>query len=222
MLDHHLQRAIVYRLAFSPALRFGELKPDGIENKLFDYHLKKVVASKLAVKQEDGTYTLTAEGRRLGKRALDKQLALADRAEPVLFLAIRRKSDKAWLLYRRKTHPLLGRVGFMHVLPVAGVIPEDRARQICQETTGLTANFSVLGSGFFETYDGDALESYTNFTFLIANDAQGDLSQHDDFAEYYWVNDPDFTDPDMLPNMKTLGNLHKADQLFFITKSFQL
>lgn len=222
MLDHHLQKAIVYRLAFSDALRFSELKPEEVENKLFDYHLKKVVASKLVVKQEDGTYALTAEGRRLGKRALDKQLAVADRAEPVLFLAIRRKSDKAWLLYRRKTHPLLGRVGFMHALPVAGVTPEDRAYQVCLENTGLFARFSVLGAGFFETYDGEALESYTNFTFLVANDAEGDLQQHDEFAEYYWTDDPDFTDSDMLPNMKTLGNLHKTNKLFFVTKTFQL
>lgn len=222
MLDHHLQRAIVYRLAFSPGLRFSELKPDEVENKLFDYHLKKVIASKLVVKREDGTYALTAEGRRLGKRALDKRLASVDRAESVLFLAIRRPSDKAWLLYRRKTHPLLDRVGFMHALPVAGTAPEVQAASVCLAQTGLTANFSVLGAGFFETYDGEALESFTNFTFLVANDAQGELVQNDEFAEYFWAIDPDFSEPNMLPNMKTLGNLHKADQLFFITKAFQL
>lgn len=222
MLDHHLQRAIVYRLAFSPSLRFSELKPDEIENKLFDYHLKKVVASKLVVKQDDGSYSLTAEGRRLGKRALDKRLAVADRAEPVLFLAIRRQSDKAWLLYRRKIHPLLDRVGFMHASPEAGTTPEAQAAKVCLAKTGIQASFSVLGAGFFETYDGDNLESFTNFTFLIANDAAGELQQNDEFAEYFWEADPDFTESRFLPNMKTLGNLHKANQLFFVTKTFKL
>lgn len=222
MLDHHLQQAIVYRLAFSPSLRFSELKPGEVENKLFDYHLKRVIASKLVIKQDDGTYALTAEGRRLGKRALDKRLASADRAESVLFLAVRRATDKAWLLYRRQTHPLLGRVGFMHALPVAGITPEERAAKICAEKTGITATFSVLGAGFFESYEGEALESFTNYTFLIANDGQGELRQNDEDAEYYWADDPDFTDANMLPNMKTLGNLHKANQLFFVTKSFQL
>lgn len=222
MIGHHIQRSIVYRLAFSEALRFAELKPDDLENKLFDYHLKKVIAAKLVDKQADGRYALTPEGRRLGRRILDKQLALADKAEAVVFLAIRRASDKAWLLYRRRVHPLLGRVGFMHMTPT----PEDdilaQASTVCRQQTGIVANFRVLGAGFFRAYDGDALESFTNFTFLVSDDAIGDLVQDDTFAEFFWVDDPDFTDPDMLPNMKTLGNLHKTNELFFIEKSFYL
>ena len=45
MLDHHIQRQIVYQLAFVDSLRFGELKPDDLDNKLFTYHLKKVVSA---------------------------------------------------------------------------------------------------------------------------------------------------------------------------------
>lgn len=222
MLEHHIQKTIVYRLAFAEGLRFSELKPESLENKLFDYHLKKVVSAGFVEKSDDGTYRLTAEGRRLGKRIMDKQLAAADKAEPVLFLAVRRATDKAWLLYRRKTHPLLDRVGFMHALPNAEQSVLEVAHETCLEKTGINANFSVLGSGFFTTCDNDALESYTNFTFLISDDAAGDLSQNDEFAEYFWEDNPDFTEPRMLPNMKTLGNLHKAGELFFIEKTFDL
>lgn len=222
MLDHHLQRAIVYRLALSHSLRFSELKPDAIESKLFTYHLKKVVSAGLANKQADGTYALTPEGRILGIRVLDKQLAVVDRAESVLFLAVRRASDKSWLLYRRKTHPLIDKIGFMHCTPHADKTVLESAQERLKQKTGLVGNFRTLGSGYFRVFDDQTLESFTHFTLLVCDNAVGDLEQADEFAEYFWAADPDFTDDDMLPNMKTLGNLHKANALFFVEKTFEL
>lgn len=222
MLDHHLQRRIVYRLALTSSLRFSQLKPDTIENKLFTYHLKKVVSAGLVTKQEDGTYALTPEGRLLGIRVLDKQMAIIDRPESVLFLAIRRSSDKAWLLYRRKTHPLLGKVGFMHCAPMANETATTVAAKACLEKTGIKAEFRILGSGYFKVYRDDDLESFTHFTLLVSDDATGELDQGDELAEYFWADHPDFSDADMLPNMKTLGNLHKVNELFFIEKTFKL
>lgn len=222
MLDHYIQRTIVYRLAFSPSLRFSELKPDIVENKLFTYHLKKVLLAGLVIKQTDGTYTLTPEGRRLGVHILDKQLAVVDRADSVLFLAVRRAEDKAWLMYRRSTHPLFGRVGFMHAYPNANETTEKTAATICTEKTGLQASFRVLGSGFFRVFQDAGLESFTHFTFLVSDDATGELVQNDEFAEYFWADNPDFNDANMLPNMKTLGNLHKANKLFFVEKTFNI
>lgn len=220
MLDHHLQRSIVYRLAFSPELRFSELKPDEVENKLFNYHLKKVVSAGLVAKQDDGAYALTPEGRRLGTRVLDKQMAVIDRPQSVLFLAVRRKSDKAWLLYRRKTHPLRGQIGFMHCTPVANKDAVKSAAVDCLEKTGISATFRVLGSGYFRVYRDSELESFTHFTFLVSVDATGELVQDDEFAEYFWAENPDFSDADMLPNMKTLGYLHQANELFFVEQTF--
>jgi hypothetical protein len=43
MLDHHIQKSIVYDLAFAESLRFSDLKPPELENKAFTYHLKKVM-----------------------------------------------------------------------------------------------------------------------------------------------------------------------------------
>ena len=76
MLDHHIQRTIVYTLAFAESMRFGELKPDELDNKLFNYHLKKVIAAGYVAKNDEGLYTLTSEGKRVGKGALKKQSRL--------------------------------------------------------------------------------------------------------------------------------------------------
>jgi hypothetical protein len=222
MLDHHVQRSIVYRLAFGGGVRFSDLKPDTLDNKLFTYHLKKVMAAGLVTKDAEGLYMLTPEGRRLGIRVLDKQQELVDRADSVLFLVIRRKSDGAWLLYKRHIHPLIGRVGFMHCTPSAGVDSLATATQCAKEATGLDCDFRALGGGYFRVYEGDELESFTHFTLLVCDDAHGELIPNDEYAEYFWELEPDFSRPDMLPNMAILGDYYFAGKPFFVEQKLEL
>lgn len=220
MLEHHIQKSIVYRLAFTPELRFSELKPDGLENKLFDYHLKIVIRDGYVEKSEDGRYKLTGEGRRLGVRAFEKQLGMADKAESVLFLVIKQNPNGPWLLYKRLTHPMLGKVGFMHAMPKLGQSITKSAHDQCLEKTGLSCKFTALGSGYFTTYDGELLESYVNFTLMAADTAEGELVQQDVNAEYFWSENPDFGSADMIPNMTTLAELLQGGQPFFVEKTF--
>lgn len=222
MLDHHVQRSIVYRLAFADGLRFSELKPDAIENKLFTYHLKKVVDAGYVHKDHDGLYTLTPEGRRLGVHVLETQNILPELPDSVLFLVIRRKSDGAWLFYRRGTHPLKGRVGFMHARPDNIHSTAQTAAEACLAKTGLTGNFKALGGGFFRVYEDDNLESFTHYTLLVCEDAQGELTENDQTAEYYWDNQPDFTHPAMLPNMPVLANHYQTGTPFFEEKTLYI
>lgn len=222
MLDHHLQRNIVYRLAFSEGLRFSELKPDEVENKLFAYHLKKVVTAGFVEKDEQGLYRLTPEGRRVGVGAFRTHHMATDRAYSILLLVIRRKSDGAWLLTRRQTHPLFGRSGFMHVAPHAETEAPERARIECLNKTGLEGTFTVSGGGYFRYYDSDELESFTHFTLLKCDDIQGELTQNNELAEYYWQQDPDFGAEGMLPNMSALRDLYESDQLGFIEQTYHI
>lgn len=222
MLEHHVQRAIVYRLAFAEGLRFSELKPDDIENKLFTYHLKKVMDAGYVIKRPDGSYALTADGRRVGINVMDKLAALESAPLAVLFLAVRRQDDGAWLLYRRRTHPLFGKAGFMHANPVELEDSLHVARKTLLAKTGLVGTFQALGSGFFRVYENGQLESFTNFTLLICEDAAGELQAGDDLAEYYWETSPDFTAPDMLPNMQLLSDLYVKGEPFFVEETFHV
>jgi len=221
MLDHHIQRSIVYRLALSEGLRFSELKPDTLDNKLFTYHLQKVVTAGYVHKNDDGLYSLTPEGRRLGIRVLNSSQELVDRADSVLFLVIRRKTDGAWLLYQRKAHPLINKQGFMHCHPNSFEDTTKTAKDIVHESTGLICNFRPLGSGYFRIYDHDNLESFTHFTLLVSEDAAGELRAHDEHAEYEWIVDPDFSSDAMLPNMQILKDLYSSNQPFFIEKTIK-
>lgn len=222
MLDHHLQRAIVHNLALADSLRFSQLKPDYIENKLFTYHLKKTISAGYVTKNEAGVYTLTSEGRRLGLRVTATNYVDIDRPHSVLFLVVRRKIDKAWLLYRRSAHPLKDKVGFMHAVPEATVSITETAERILKEKTGLSGQFRALGGGYFRIHQNETLESFTHFTLLICEDAEGELVQQHEYAEYAWYQDPDFSSNEMLPNMPKLVEHYERGEPFLAEESFSI
>lgn len=220
MLEHHIQKTIVYNLALIESARFSDLKPDTIENKLFDYHLKKVIAEGLVEKTNEGVYALTSKGRRIGRDTIKRSDLLLDRAYSVLFLVIRRESDGAWLLCRRKAHPLLGKVGFLKAEPVVDEDVTATAHTTTLEKTGLDCSFTVRGSGYLRMFEDDSLESFTHFTLLECTNANGEPKQLDELAEYYWELDPDFTAPDVLPSIAYFAEKLAEPGLFFIEESF--
>ncbi len=219
MIEHHIQRSIAHRLAFSDGLRFGELKPDSIDNKLFNYHLKILVRDGVVEKKDDGLYQLSADGKRLGLRTFMGNEPLTEHAYSVLILVVRRKVDGAWLLYTRNTHPLLHLQGFMHAVPEYDTAITDTARRQLQAMTGLIGEFTNLGSGFFRVFKDDTLESFTHFNMLTCEDAQGDLVVNDERASYDWVHDPDFSADTMIPNSKTLASVYSKGEPFFIEET---
>lgn len=226
MLDHHIQKSIVYDLAFAESLRFSDLKPDDMENKAFTYHLKKVVKAGLVEKQDDGTYTLTMKGRRVGKGALKKESRLLDRAYSILLLAVRNidptDGTDEWLLYKRQTQPLLGLTGFMQAQPVAEVDARRTAQQTCFEQTGIQTEFAVQGHGYFRVYRKGELESFIHFTLLLGDAPTGELRETAESAGYFWQRMPNFEHPDMLPNMRTLHRMCLDSPGSFVEQTFEL
>jgi hypothetical protein len=221
MLDHHMQKSIVYALAFAESLRFSELQPDDVDSKLFTYHLKKTVVAGLVAKRTDGTYALTPEGRRIGKTVLKKDRFM-DQAYSILLLAVRRSTDGAWLLYKRHTHPLIDLSGFMQAIPNAKESIITTAKLACYQKTGLSGDFRIVAGGYFRVFQAGELESFTHFTLLACDNIIGDLVSNDDFGEYYWQKDPDFSAPQMLPTAQALANLFNSPSVSFSEHDFQV
>lgn len=222
MIDHHIQRSIIARLKSSDDLTFSNLKPADIDNKLFTYHLKGVIREGLVEKTSEGLYRLTSLGRKSWNRANSKEVAISERARSVIFLIIRNASGE-WLLHRRTTHPLKDQVGFVHTFPQHDESIFVSARAATLSQTGLECLFRTVGSGFFRIYDGEALESFTNFTLLESTSLDGELRSQDSPTEYFWNPTPDFSATDMLPNMKQLTDAYLAGEFpFFIDDTVYL
>lgn len=221
MLDHHIQKTIIARLAQLESARFSGLKPDDIENKLFDYHLKKVISAGFVEKLEDGSYGLTVYGRRVGKDAI-KPDPLADTAVSVVFMAVRRQSDGAWLFCRRKAQPLLDRTGFLKTLPDPHKSLLETASLALHAQTGLHGEFLIRGSGYLRFMDGNELESFTHFTLVECRNVTGELRQRNDSAECFWQLDPDFGNATFLQSIGLLASKLEEPGLFFIEKQLEL
>ncbi len=222
MLDHHIQKSIVYDLAFTESLRFRDLKPEGMENKGFTYHLKKVIVAGLVIKLENGSYALTNNGKRVGKGAMKKDSRLLDRAYSILLLAVRRIEDDAWLLYKRQTQPLLGLTGFMQAQPIAETDARDTAQKTCHEHTGIATDFSVHGHGYFRVYREKELESFIHFTLLRADVEKTELPSTAAKAGFQFLTAPAFDGPGMLPNMQTLHKMCEGPAGSFVESTFDL
>lgn len=220
MLDHHIQRTILLALAYADGIRFSDLKPDDIENKLFDYHLKKVLHAGYAQKSEDGLYRLTPEGKRIWKSILKKQASLTEQAYSLLFLVVRRSSDGAWLMYKRTAQPFLGLMGFIQAHPDPRKTISESSHEALITNTGLSGDFRPVSSGYLKIFKDGAVESFTHFTLLSTEDVSGDLVQNDEFGEYEWVHDPHFSNDTFLPTVATLADAYRRNDGTIIDATF--
>lgn len=222
MLEHHIQRAIVTKLKSSDSLSFTELKDDELDNKLFTYHLKITIREKFVEKTTEGRYRLTSAGEKLWRRMSETPEKISLRAFSVMYLVVHH-IDHGWLLYRRKTHPQIDKVGFMHAIPDSGVSVTERASNELAAKTGLSGTFAVIGSGFFRTSIGVTVDGFVNFTALLSEDSTGKLDPNDDSADYFWSKHISAIDQNLLPNMPALlQSIADGNYPFFLDESVKL
>lgn len=215
MLDHHIQKQILFRLAFEESLTFSELKPDDLDNKLFTYHLHKVVGAGFVEKNEDGHYRLTAKGRRVGKGALQKDDRFIDRAYSLLILVVRNQQGE-WLLFKRASQPLLGYTGFMQAKPQNGIPVIVAAQQALKENANLEGDFSVAGQAFLTMNSEGKMESYIHATVLTCTNAHGNLQTQDPHGEYsFYASLPTTNDEvRLIPSVPLLADIAEGRSLF--------
>ena len=63
LADHYIQTHVLATLYMATSQKFSDLKPEGMENSLFMYHLRKLIKLGL-VEKKDGAYCLTVKGAR--------------------------------------------------------------------------------------------------------------------------------------------------------------
>lgn len=112
MISHHIQKTIINALIYSDSLSFSQLKPVGLENNIFMYHLKSLIRDKYIIKLPNGRYTLDTKGLQYADTLSFSQMK--PRQQPKLINIFAVKNDQnEWLLAKRKVQPYLG----MSMLP---------------------------------------------------------------------------------------------------------
>jgi hypothetical protein len=220
MLNHHIQKSIVYKLTLTSPLRFKDLKPDELDNKLFNYHLKIVVNHGLVTKNDDGLYVLTSKGKTLGVHVYSEVTDSFKRARPELLLAVR--NNDSWLMYKRNNEPLKEFVGFMHCEPEVGIDINNKAADYLWQTCKLKAIFKIAGSGIASTFIDGEVESYINYTVLLARESTGSVVSSDPYASYFWLSDAELKNQKLIPAMHSILKGIASNKLFFIDETYSL
>jgi len=221
MIEHHLQKEILHSLVVSPSARFADLRPKNIDGNLFTYHLQQLIKQGYVAKGDDGSYSLTPQGKSAGVNVKLTAKALLEQAHPILLLAVRDK-DGTWLLRRRLAHPTYGKIGFIHGEPQADTSITDTARVIFERRTGLTADFAPAGSGYIRIFEGNALESFVSFTVLTSQIQHQEILERDETGENIWFGGDDFGSQDMLVSMADLvSQLNSSTGHFFVDLRYE-
>lgn len=186
MIEHHIQREILDRLAHAAQLRFSELKPDGMESNIFMYHLKQLMKSGY-VEKDDVIYRLAAKGLSYvdGLSARNQR----PRPQPKL-IAIIALSDGAgkWLLAERKIQPYIGTRMFPSGKQHRGETSAEHAVRELQEKTGLKGG-ELIHCGMADIQITDAagvLLTHAAAQVYTGGVASGALPPESDRFRYVW------------------------------------
>lgn len=143
MVEHHIKKDILNRLTYADCLRFSELKPDGLENNIFMYHLKQLIRDGYVTKADDG-YKLDHLGLQYVDRISSTNLRPRTQPKIIAILALQGPDDR-WLLVERKQQPYLGQRMFLSGKQHFGETIHEHARRELQDKIGRDISLQYKG-----------------------------------------------------------------------------
>ncbi|MBP9852690.1 MAG: hypothetical protein QG629_760 [Patescibacteria group bacterium] len=217
MIEHHIQRQIIRLLGATSHARFTDIKPNGLANNAFQYHLKQLMSEGIVGKHSDGTYELTPKGTGEYITSHLTPTEAAAQAHAIFLLAIQ-DGDK-WLLVTRNVKPQQGLAGFLHGEPVWNLSLQESARQRLESKTGLRATFEVRGSGYIRMISNGAYSSFVHATLLHAYTFEGVFDPSLSFNTLAWHTRENLEQQNLIPSMPHLWNIlnDKAEPFFDLT-----
>ena len=141
---HWIQRHILKSLAFTDSQRYTELKPDGVEGNLFQYHARELEKANLIVRHDSG-YKLTPAGIDFvadlsQSRAMNRQLP-----PRVVVMIIAQNKMGEYLLFRWRRHPYRGQISFPFGRQLRGQTSAWVAADQLKWKTGYKAHLTYIG-----------------------------------------------------------------------------
>lgn len=182
------QNYIISKLKNARMLRYRSLKPEGISNDLFNYHLKALVSKKIVQKVPTG-YALSEKGKAYVAdkyNANDTQSNRLFKINVITIVSRVNNGELEILNQRRNSQPSFGIVDVMGGTIVKGEDLLEGARRKLKDETGLEANFRLLGFERRRLYRDDVLFSDVLFPICYADTYQGELVSSK-FGQNFWV-----------------------------------
>jgi 8-oxo-dGTP pyrophosphatase MutT (NUDIX family) len=189
--QHPIQQSILEDLRVSSiGLRYTDMKPDGVENDLYNYHLQYLVKHELVTKNDD-RYRLSLDGKRhlIELNPLDDSGQSSRFKLASLCLLTRGTGDKMEVLYQeRLRQPFYGHWGLIGGGIKRGEPALETAARRLREEAGLVAKFTLFGmirKIHFER--SGQLGSDILFHICLSDIYNGNLERHNNFGNQSWV-----------------------------------
>jgi len=215
-MTHVIQKDILARLTTNPYLRYSQLKPKSLEGNHFMYHLKTLMREGLVVKNEDGLYLLSPEGKlNVDRLSLENY---TPRKQPSIVTLITCQNEKGqWLVYKRNRQPLIGQVGFLYGKLHLGETISQAAHRELKEKTGLECELTHRGDGYITIYENDQPISQIMFHLFYGKNPYGEIKKTSKPGEASWAWQEEFKHAPYMASMSELAELLKTSKdRFFI------
>lgn len=224
---HEIQRSILKVLLFTETARFSELNAAKVSTDQFNFHLKQLLAAKLAEKGVDGKYRLTHSGKDYANR-LDvdsgTEVKIEKQAKLGVFIVARRKNKGRieYLMQHRLKQPFFGFRGFVTgKIKIGESVAETAAREL-EEEAGLTANLTHKAIYHERIYSLDKqqlLEDKYFFIFL-ADSVVGNLIENFEGGRNEWVSASEVTSGAVFYDILDILRLLKSKHVLFAEKTY--
>lgn len=182
------QNYIISKLKNARMLRYRSLKPEGISNDLFNYHLKALVSKKIVQKVPTG-YALSEKGQAYVADKYNANDMQPNRLFKINVITIVSRVDNGRLEVlnqRRNSQPSYGIVDVPGGTIMKGEDLLEGARRKLKDETGLEANFRLLGFERRRLYKEGKLFSDVIFPICYADSYEGELASTK-FGQNFWV-----------------------------------
>jgi len=186
MIQNKTQYEILSNCKFwQDGAKYSQIKPNDIDNDLFNYHLQQLVKKDYLTK-ENALYCLTEKGKSLVTN-VDDEIKSASSSFKVSIYACPVIGNKV-LLHKRLKHPQYGYVGLVAGKIKYGENVLDTVKREFLEETDLTAEFKVIGNlrQIRKNEKGKVIEDGI-FYVCFTDKVNGRLRQKNKEGEYFWV-----------------------------------
>lgn len=186
MVDNPIQLQILSNCCFyESGSRYSQMKPKGVDNDLFNYHLQQLV-KKGYLEKRDRLYFLSEQGKSLATNVDYETHKISTNYKVSVYLCPV-INDKV-LLYQRLKHPQYGYTGLISGKIRYGEPVLEAAQREFNEETGLTADFKIIGNlrQIRHNKGGKAIEDGI-FYVCFTDHVKGNLIEKSIEGKYFWA-----------------------------------
>ncbi|MFO0703669.1 MAG: NUDIX domain-containing protein [Patescibacteria group bacterium] len=227
MKTFDIQKEIFRKLVSQKGpLRYRDMKPEDVENDLYNYHLQFLVTKGYIVRSKDG-YSLTDKGHKYisDEKPIDPLGNISDLFKVNVITVVYRKNtdnELEILMQKRTRHPSMG-----HILVPGGSIRKGESwlaaseRNIKTETGILITNPELKAFGRRIALDGEDVFMDSFYLIAITDEFEGNLLPETEFGENVWMKSEDAIkaqktqDDNLLVVAKVIEEIGKNTQLLY-------